>query len=128
MKPAVKTLALQFLALFVVFSCEAQCTSTAGACTQAVPHFVKFNGILRNASGARSNGAVAVKFIIYGESTGGTPLWEEVQNTRSISKGTTKCCLEQRAAKEFRWTCLSQASRVGWRYRRCYLDERRSQG
>jgi hypothetical protein len=67
--------------------CEAQCTTnSANACSQGVPHFVKFSGALKNVVGAPSAGVVALRFVIYGDSTGGTPLWQEVQNTQLDSQ------------------------------------------
>jgi hypothetical protein len=87
MKPAVKILLVLLSLLLVPLSNQAQCTDTVNACALAVPHYVKFNGILRNASSVRAGGVVAIKFIIYGESTGGTPLWHEVQNTQLDEQG-----------------------------------------
>ena len=68
-------------------ACEAQCTSGATGCAQAVPHFVKFDGTLKSASNVPYSGRVSVKFVIYGESTGGTPLWQEVQNAQLDQQG-----------------------------------------
>lgn len=56
----------------------AQCTNDGNGCAQVVPHFVKFSGTLK--SSGRSTGVVAVRFVIYSAPTGGTPLWQEVQN------------------------------------------------
>jgi hypothetical protein len=87
MKRGVKSLLLLLLSPLVPLSSEAQCTNGANACAQAVPHLVKFSGALRNASSAPRSGVVAIKFVIYGDSTGGTPLWQEVQNTQVDQQG-----------------------------------------
>src|SRR5208283_247409 len=75
-----KIVALLFVSFVISLSTEAQCTNSTNACAQAVPHFVKFNGTLKDLGGAWSGGVVAVKFVVYGASTGGTPLWSEAQN------------------------------------------------
>jgi hypothetical protein len=78
------------LVLFALtaWSCNAQCTSGAAACASGVPHFVKFNGALKNLTGLSPQGAViSIRFVIYSDSTGGTPLWSEVQNTAVDSQG-----------------------------------------
>ncbi len=77
-----------FLLLSLVPSCgEAQCAFSATECGQAVPHFVKFNGVLKSAINATSTGIVPLKFTIYADSIGGGPLWQEVQNTQLDSQG-----------------------------------------
>jgi hypothetical protein len=81
MKLGVKFLLLLFLSPLVSISVEAQCETGVSECTQAVPHFVKFNGALRTPSVVPRSGVVAIKFVIYSAATGGTPLWQEVQNT-----------------------------------------------
>jgi hypothetical protein len=81
MKPVVKLFLLLFLSPLVPISVEAQCETGVSECTQAVPHFVKFNGALRTPAVVPRSGVVAIKFVIYGAATGGTPLWQEVQNT-----------------------------------------------
>ncbi len=87
MKPAVKILWLLLLSPLLPLSCEAQCTSGANACAQAVPHLVKFSGVLKNAVGVSRTGIVAIRFVIYGDETHGTPLWQEVQNARLDQQG-----------------------------------------
>jgi hypothetical protein len=83
-----KSLVSLALLIFVPVVCDAQCTTTgADACKQGVPHFVKFNGVLKSASTARHGGVIAVRFTLYGDSTGGTPLWQEVQNTQFDEHG-----------------------------------------
>jgi hypothetical protein len=91
MKIGAKSLGiLLFLTAVPQFS-GAQCanpsTSTASSCTSVFPRFLKFAGVLRNTGGASPRGVLAIKFVIYGESTGGTPLWQETQNTEIDPSG-----------------------------------------
>src|SRR5579864_1044247 len=85
MKPAVKILLL--LSLLLPLTNEAQCTNGTNSCAQAVPHLVKFSGVLKNAVGVSRSGTVAIRFVIYGDSMHGTPLWQEVQNTQLDQQG-----------------------------------------
>jgi hypothetical protein len=73
--------------LLAPFVCDAQCTNGGNACSTGVPHFVKLNGTLRNLAGVSRGTVVAIRFVIYDSSTGGTALWEEVQNTEVDSEG-----------------------------------------
>ncbi len=66
---------------------KAQCANTTSGCVQSVPHLVKFSGGFKNLVDVPPSGVIAVKFVIYGESTGGTPLWQEVQNTQVDAQG-----------------------------------------
>jgi hypothetical protein len=75
-----------FLALAPQFS-GAQCTNSSNPCSQIFPRLLKFSGVLKNAAGTPLRGVLAVKFVIYGESTGGTPLWQETQNTEIDQSG-----------------------------------------
>lgn len=77
---------LLFLAL-VPLVCGAQCPTGATPCGQGVPHFVKFSGVLKNGGGLTRPGTVAIRFVVYGDSMGGTPLWQEVQNTQLDAQG-----------------------------------------
>ncbi len=88
MKTTAKNLLILALLTLVPVACEAQCTTnSATGCGQGVPHFIKFNGTLKNAAGAPQGSFLAVRFVIYSDSTGGTPLWQEVQNTPVDSQG-----------------------------------------
>jgi hypothetical protein len=90
---AKKLLLLTFLTLVPAF-CDAQCTmNNASACSQGVPHFVKFSGTLKNLVGVPHSSVVAIRFVIYGDATGGTPLWQEVQNTPVDSQGRYEVAL-----------------------------------
>src|SRR5258708_4655011 len=87
MKVTSKIFSMLALLALVPFSCGAQCTTGTSACSQGVPHFVKFSGAVKNAAGAPGTDVVAIRFVIYGDSTGGTPLWQEVQNVRIDEQG-----------------------------------------
>jgi hypothetical protein len=87
MKTGGKALLVLLLLVLVPFSSEAQCTSGANACSQTVPSLVKFSGALKNTAIVPRGGILAIRFVIYGESTGGTPLWQEVQNTPVDQQG-----------------------------------------
>jgi hypothetical protein len=76
-----------FLSALIPLVCGAQCPTNANPCSQGVPHFVKFSGVLKNAAGLPRPNTVTIRFVIYGDSTGGTPLWQEVQNTLLDSQG-----------------------------------------
>jgi hypothetical protein len=47
-----------------------------------VPRIVKFGSQLKDSSGHPLNNTVGVIFAIYGEPTGGAPLWQETQNVQ----------------------------------------------
>jgi hypothetical protein len=81
MRSVSKVVLVIVLLVLAPFCCDAQCTINSSACAQGVPHFVKFSGTLKNLAGVPHSNVVAVKFVIYGQSTGGTPLWLEIQNT-----------------------------------------------
>jgi hypothetical protein len=57
-----------------------QCTVGTPACSAGVPHFVKVSGTLKKATFVAPSGIAAIKFSIYDAATGGTALWQEVQN------------------------------------------------
>lgn len=92
---------LCMLALWVLapVSCFAQCTNNTDACTGGVPHFVKFNGTLKNLAGVSETTVLSIRFVIYASSTGGTPLWEEVQNTTLDSQGRYEVTLGATASE-----------------------------
>jgi hypothetical protein len=47
-----------------------------------VPRLVKFSGLLKDSSGNALADTVGVIFAVYGEQTGGVPLWQETQNVQ----------------------------------------------
>lgn len=87
MKSAGRILLALLLSPLLPHTSEAQCTSDANSCAQAVPHLVKFAGVLKNTLGVPRTGIVAMRFVIYGDETRGTPLWQEVQNARLDQQG-----------------------------------------
>ncbi len=87
MKSAVKILVVLLLSPLVPLISRAQCTSGVSACAQAVPHFVKFSGVLKNATGVPRTGVVAIRFVVYDAESGGTPLWQEAQDLRLDEQG-----------------------------------------
>jgi hypothetical protein len=87
MKQGARLLVLLSVCLFASQVSRAQCNDAVNNCEQVVPHLVRFNGTLKPLPGVAANATVAVKFIIYGESTGGTPLWQEVQNIQVDQQG-----------------------------------------
>lgn len=99
MKTIAKKLLVLALSTLVPVLCDAQCTTNdASACSQGVPHFVKFSGALKSLVGVPHNGVVAIRFIVYGDATGGTPLWQEVQNTPVDSQGRYEVALGMTAS------------------------------
>jgi hypothetical protein len=77
------------LTLFALGSttCHGQCTNDQSSCRLSVPHFVKFDGTLKQFTGASNGRVIALKLSIYSDSTGGTPLWQEIQNTQLDLQG-----------------------------------------
>ncbi|MEO6119305.1 MAG: hypothetical protein ABIP12_01340 [Terriglobales bacterium] len=51
-----------------------------------VPRLIKFGGTLPDNAVARA-GTVGIRFAIYGERTGGAPLWQETQNVQLDAQG-----------------------------------------
>jgi hypothetical protein len=72
---------------------EAQCVNESNVCVQGVPHFIKLNGILKNPERLGLKEVVAVRFVLYAEPTGGTPLWQEVQNLKVDDQGRYEAVL-----------------------------------
>jgi hypothetical protein len=87
MTSAVRILLVLLLCLLLPLASEAQCSSGSNSCAQAVPHLVKFSGVLKNTVAVPRTGIVAMRFVIYGDETSGTPLWQEVQNLRLDQQG-----------------------------------------
>jgi hypothetical protein len=85
MRTAARNLLTLLLLSLVPMVSGAQCIDRENACAPGVPHFVKFSGTLKTV--LPPAGVVAVRFVIYGDATGGTALWQEVQNTQVDSQG-----------------------------------------
>jgi hypothetical protein len=86
MNPGIKILSI-LLFLLVSSLAIGQCPNSNSACSQGVPRLLKFNGILRDPAGKPRTGTVGIMFSIYGDSTGGAPLWQETQNVQLDSRG-----------------------------------------
>jgi len=87
MKSGVKILLALLLSPLLPLVSKAQCTSGANGCAQVVPHLVKFSGVVKNTAGVARTGILAIRFVVYGDETGGTPLWQEIQNVRIDAQG-----------------------------------------
>jgi hypothetical protein len=85
-----KTTAIFFVAMLLFLIpriCDAQCPTDPVPCVNpVVPHLVKYSGALKEAAVSHSV-VVSLKFVIYGNATGGTPLWQEIQNAQVDSQG-----------------------------------------
>lgn len=93
MKSVGRLKALLFLSLLATGITEAQCTNDANVCLQGVPHFVKLDGMFKNPGRFQAKSIVSVRFVLYGEATGGTPLWEETQNLKIDDQGRYEAIL-----------------------------------
>ena len=87
MKVTINLVLVVGLLTLASLSSEAQCTNSATACSQGVPRYVRFSSTLKNAAGAPRTGVLAVRFVLYEDSTQGTPLWQEVQNVQIDQAG-----------------------------------------
>lgn len=87
MKHAIKSIVLILFCLSTALVGKAQCRVAVTQCAQPVPHLVKFSGTIRNISQLPRSGVVSIRFVMYGEASGGTPLWQEVQNTQVDQQG-----------------------------------------
>jgi hypothetical protein len=87
MSSRTNAVALLFSFLLMAGTVSAQCNDNASDCAKVVPHFVKFSGTLKNSVTVPPNGVVPIRFVIYSTSTGGTPLWQEIQNTKVDPQG-----------------------------------------
>jgi hypothetical protein len=65
----------------------AQCLDGITSCTQSVPHLIRFGGVIKNPLAFSHTGVVALQFVVYDDSKGGTALWQEVQNTQTDAEG-----------------------------------------
>src|SRR5450631_4152683 len=63
----------------------AQAQTSAAATT--VPRLVRFSGTARDLNGTPQSGVVGITFSLYGEQTGGAPLWLETQNAQADANG-----------------------------------------
>jgi hypothetical protein len=86
MKTGLKILCMLAL-LALPLLCEAQCEGGTKVCAGGAPHFVAFNGTLKDLAGLPRRSVVAIRFVIYADSRSGAPLWQEVQNVHVDSHG-----------------------------------------
>jgi hypothetical protein len=83
----VKIIAAFFVSLLASAGAKAQCSAVNDGCPHIVPHFVKFNGALKDFAAVSPGRVVSIKFVVYASSAGGTPLWQEVQNVQVDPQG-----------------------------------------
>jgi len=62
-------------------------TAYEAAADSVVPRLVQFSGVVKDASGKPTSGAVAMTFSLYELQTGGTPLWSETQTLTLDDQG-----------------------------------------
>jgi hypothetical protein len=82
-----KHLSLLFtIAVFCLSSGRAQDAYRSNAV--AVPHLVRFAGVVKDVTGEPLAGTMGVTFTLYREQEGGAPLWLETQNVTADSGGS----------------------------------------
>jgi trimeric autotransporter adhesin len=86
MKRNLACAAVGFLSL-VLSSVEPTMAQTPNEATSALPRVVRFSGVARNLDGNPLSGVVGITFALYGEQTGGAPLWLETQNLTADANG-----------------------------------------
>src|ERR1700726_193147 len=81
-----KRLALLFMIVALCLpSGLAQQTSNSN--TAAVPHFVRFGGLVKDAAGRPITGSLGITFALYRDQEGGPALWLETQNVSADNNG-----------------------------------------
>lgn len=88
-----RALALFLALVIIVVSSHAQCTKDLQTCVQSVPHFVKVSGAIKEPERLPTGVPVPVRFIVYSQETGGSPLWQEVQNVKLDGQGRYETAL-----------------------------------
>jgi hypothetical protein len=86
MKPIGMTISTLLVLLCSLFG-QAQQSVVATNTSVTVPPLVNFSGTLNDANGKPLSGTVAVTFLLYKESQGGSPLWLETQNVQPDNTG-----------------------------------------
>jgi hypothetical protein len=84
---ALHLLAIPGILLILANAGSAQCANDGSKCVPQVPHLVRFNGSLKNTDGSPRTDIIGVTFAVYGEPTGGVPLWQETQNVELDRQG-----------------------------------------
>jgi hypothetical protein len=83
LRPRVQlTLAVLTIAISTLALAQTAQTPTQPTVSPGVPRLVKFSGLLKDASGSLLANTVGITFAVYGEQTGGVPLWQETQNVQ----------------------------------------------
>lgn len=83
-QPAQRPLAIT-TCLFLLFSACLSHAQISGAPT--LPKLIRFSGVARDLDGKPLTGVVGVRFSLYSEQTGGSPLWMETQNVQVEANG-----------------------------------------
>ena len=102
MKPKLVIAMLPYLTLFAITLVESRVTFAQAV----VPHLIRFGGNLVDIEGKPLSGTLGVTFSIYKDQTGGAPLWMEVQNVKSDTKGHYVALLDQPSKTVFPWSYL----------------------
>ena len=74
------------LVLSACVAAQTPCTDNQISCS-SVPRLIRFTGSLLDGAGRPRSGVVGVTFSVYGQATGGAPLWQETQNVPLDSQG-----------------------------------------
>lgn len=93
MNSGIRVVPVLFLYLLSSAGVAAQCASDTSECARNVPHFVKVSGVIKQPDRLPVGATVAVRFIVYPQETGGTPLWQEVQNVKISDQGRYEVAL-----------------------------------
>jgi hypothetical protein len=71
----------------LVVSAQQNASAPHSAASSAVPNFVNYIGVLKDANGEFDTGIIGVTFLLYAEQEGGVPLWLETQNVTPDKSG-----------------------------------------
>src|SRR5215469_8842483 len=75
------------LTLVAATDAQVQSNSTPGSSAGSIPHLVKFSGTVKDEIGHPKNGIVGITFALYKDQQGGVPVWLEIQNVQTDSRG-----------------------------------------
>src|SRR6516162_6564289 len=84
---AVRSYGMVCLALILWMSSLIVGQEASPSVTGSVPRLVAFNGYVRDRNGQPHVDVTTLRFGLYKESEGGTPLWTEVQNVNLNEQG-----------------------------------------
>jgi len=71
----------------VIFFCAVLCAFALSVTQAEVPKLINYQGKLTTPQGALIDSTVSMQFSIYSDSTGGDPLWSEIQASVKVDKG-----------------------------------------